>query len=300
MTLKARKPETIEKRPKLFVFGEAGSTKTRTALQFPNNYHFDCERGADNYADLYKASNSVRMQTTDYDEIIDQLKALATEKHNFQTVTIDPITTVESDLIMRSEDSIAASLQQRGSSAADAQAAARGDMRVWRDRDRCLKRLGNLLLNLDMNVIVIAHSKIEYGDQMKKLGTTYDGWKRWVYLFDLALEVQRRGANTVAVVRKSRLEKFPDGEVFDFSYNAIRDRFGASVEREVKPVVLATAEQVVELKQLLEIVKMPDDTVDKWLAKAGVDALGDMTAETIGKCIAFVQAKLPKEKTVEV
>ena len=293
--LKARKPETIEKRPKLFVFGEAGSTKTRTALQFPNNYHFDCERGADNYADLYKASNSVRMQTTDYDEIVDQLKALATEKHNFQTVTIDPITTIESDLIMRSEDSIAAALQQRGSSAADAQAGARGDMRVWRDRDRCLKRLGNLLLNLDMNVIVIAHSKIEYGDQMKKLGTTYDGWKRWIYMFDLALEIQRRGAKTVAVVRKSRLEKFPDGEVFDFSYSAIRDRFGASVEREVKPVVLATAEQVTELQRLIDVVKLPEGTTDKWLVAGGVDCFEDMEGDKVAKCIEAVKAKLPKE-----
>ncbi len=295
MALKAKKPEIMDKRAKILLFGTAGSGKTRAALQFHRNYHFDCERGADNYADLYAGSNSVRLQTTDYDEVIDQIKSLTTEKHDYQTVTIDPITTLESDLIMRSEDSIAASLRNFGKNAIDAAESAKGDMRIWRDRDRCLKRLGNLLLNLDMNVIVIAHGKIEYGENMKKIGTTYDAWKRWIYMFDLALEVERRGLRTVAIVRKTRLEKFPDGDVFEFSYNAIRDRFGDAMERIVTPVVLASSEQIEELKHLLDIVKMPDDTVDKWLAKANVEALEDMTADTISKCISFIKAKLPKE-----
>lgn len=291
--LKAKKPEVIEKRPKLFFFGAAGVGKTRAALQFGRNYHIDCERGADNYADLYAASNSVRLQTTDYDEVIEQLKSLATERHDFQTVTIDPITVLETDLNMRSEDAIAAEFRAKDKSATEAAQLAVGDMRIWRNRDRSLRRLGNLLLALDMNVIVTAHSKIEYGEKMTKLGTTYDGWKRWIYLFDLALEIERRGTKTVAIVRKTRLEKFPDGEVFDFSYNVIRDRFGASVEREVKPVVLATKEQVAELNGLLEVVRLPEGTADKWLTKAGVDCFDDMNADVIGKCIAYVKGLLP-------
>lgn len=292
MALKGKSPENLDKRFKVFLYGAAGSGKTRAALQFGRNYHIDCERGADNYVDLYKASNSVRFQTTDSDEVIEQIKLLASEKHDYQTVTIDPITVVENDLILRSEDAIAKAFREGGKSEADAAANAKGDMRVWRDRDRVLRRLGNLLLNLDMNVILIAHGKTEYGDAMKRLGTTFDAWKRWIYMFDLALEIERRGARTVAMVRKTRMKQFPDGEAFDFSYNAIRDRLGAAMEREVAKIELASPEQVAEINRLLAVVKLPDGTVDKWMVAATCDCFEDMPADKVAKCIQHVQKLL--------
>jgi hypothetical protein len=48
-------------------------------------------------------------------------------------------------------------------------------------------------------------------------------------------------------------------------------------------VALASNEQVRELKELLNIVRLPEGLVDKWLSKAQVETWEDMPAETIGK-----------------
>jgi len=43
--LRARKPEAVVKRLKMFMFGPAGVGKTTAAIQFPNSYIIDAERG---------------------------------------------------------------------------------------------------------------------------------------------------------------------------------------------------------------------------------------------------------------
>ena len=58
MALRARKPEAVQKRLKLFMFGPAGVGKTTAAIQFPNSYIIDCERGTENY-DKLKARASL-------------------------------------------------------------------------------------------------------------------------------------------------------------------------------------------------------------------------------------------------
>ena len=222
----------------------------------------------------------MRLQTTDVDEVVEELRMLATTKHDYKTVCIDPITMMEADLILKAEDQYSV-----------------GDMRIWRDRDRTLKRLVNLLYSLDMNVIVTAHGKIEYGDNMKRLGTTYDGWKRWMFVFDLAIELYRQGMKPHALVRKTRLKEFPEGEDFEFSYAALRDRFGKDVvEKTAEPVTLASAEDVVKISRLLESIVVPKGTVEKWKTKAGVEDFADMTAEVIGKCIDHLEKKGRGEK----
>ena len=50
MALRAKAPEVKEKRLKLFVYGPAGVGKTVAALQFPNSYLIDTEKGSDFYA----------------------------------------------------------------------------------------------------------------------------------------------------------------------------------------------------------------------------------------------------------
>src|SRR3954469_9325589 len=103
MALRARKPEAVTKRLKLFMFGPAGVGKTTAAIQFPNSYVIDTERGSENYADTITASGSVLFQTTDMGEVIAEVKGLLTEKHDFRTLVIDPITTAYNDLLDKSE-----------------------------------------------------------------------------------------------------------------------------------------------------------------------------------------------------
>ena len=90
--LRARKPEVVTKRLKLFMFGPAGVGKTTAAIQFPNSYIIDAERGTENYDKLITASGSSVFQTTDVNEVVQEVKALLTEKHDFRTLVIDPIT----------------------------------------------------------------------------------------------------------------------------------------------------------------------------------------------------------------
>ena len=157
-----------------------------------------------------------------------------------------------------------------------------------------MKRLANLIMNLDMNVIVTAHAKAEYGENLRKLGYTFDGWKQLDYWFDLVVELGKKGKKRMARVAKTRIETFPDEDVFEWSYDAIKKRYDASIlEREAQQVALATPDQVKELKELLHVVRLPEGLVDKWFAKAGVDLWEDMPAEVVQKCIEYVKGRLP-------
>src|ERR1700759_3039941 len=103
MALRARSPEAVTKRLKLFMFSPAGVGKTTAAIQFPNSYIIDCEKGTENYDKLINASGSAVFQTTDIQEVIAEIKALLTEKHAYRTLVIDPITTVFNDLLDKCE-----------------------------------------------------------------------------------------------------------------------------------------------------------------------------------------------------
>jgi hypothetical protein len=283
--LRARKPEAVTKRLKLFMFGPAGVGKTTAAIQFPNSYIIDCEKGAENYDKLISASNSVLFQTTDINEVILEVKSLLTEKHDFRTLVIDPITTIYNDLLEKCE-------QQVGSDWGRHYAAA----------NKTMKRLANLIMALDMNVVITAHAKKEYGQNLQIVGQTFDGWKQLDYWFDLVVELDKAkksgkrntDAGRFARVAKTRLEEFPDGEMFEWSYDAIKKRYDYNqLEREANVVRLATPDQVGEIHSLLSIVRLPEGTVEKWFAKAGVDTWEDMPYDVLQKCIDFVKNRFP-------
>ena len=63
---------------------------------------------------------------------------------------------------------------------------------------------------------------------------------------------------------------------------------------------MATKEQVSCIKKLIETVKVEDETVTKWMTKADVDSWEEMTAETIQKCIDFLQKKVSDVTKIEM
>jgi hypothetical protein len=275
--LRARKPEAVTKRLKMFMFGPAGVGKTTAAIQFPNSYIIDCERGSENYDQLISESGSSVFQTTDANEMIQEVKSLLTEPHDFRTLIIDPITTVFNDLLDKCETQVGSEFGRHYGAA-----------------NKTMKRLANLIMSLDMNVIVTAHAKAEYGDNLKKLGYTFDGWKQLDYWFDLVIELSKSGKKRMARVAKTRIATFPDEDRFEWSYDAVRERYDASIlERTAQHVALATPEQVREFKELLTVVRLPEGLVDKWLSKAQVDTFDDMPAETLAKCTEYVRSRLP-------
>lgn len=275
--LRAKKPEAVEKRLKLFMYGPAGVGKTTAAIQFPNSYIIDCERGTENYDKLIAGSGSAVFQTTDIHEVVSEVKSLLTEKHDFRTLVIDPITPVYNDLLEKSELKVGADFG-----------------RHYAEANKLMKRLANLVMALDMNVVITAHAKKEYGQNLSVLGQTFDGWRQLDYWFDLVVELQKKGKKRMARVSKTRLEQFPDEDVFEWSYDAIKKRYDVNLlEKQAQAITLATHKQVEEIKELLSIVRLPEGTTDKWLAKAGVDAFEDMPAEQIAKCIDYVKNRFP-------
>jgi len=274
--LRARTPEAVIKRLKLFMFGPAGVGKTTAAIQFPNSYVIDCEKGAENYDELITTSGSAVFQTTDMHEVIAEVKSLLTEQHDYRTLVIDPITTVYNDLLEKCELKVGTDFG-----------------RHYGEANKIMKRLANLIMALDMNVVVTAHSKKEYGDNLKVLGHTFDGWRQLDYWFDLVIELGKKGKKRFAKVTKTRVDSFPDEDIFEWSYDAVKKRYDiAMLEKPATAVALATPEQVRQIKELLNIVRLPEGTTDKWFAKAGVDVWEDMNTDTIQKCIEFVKGRL--------
>jgi hypothetical protein len=162
-----------------------------------------------------------------------------------------------------------------------------------------MKRLANLIMALDMNVVVTAHAKTEYGENLRKLGYTFDGWRQLDYWFDLVVELGKKGKKRFAKVVKTRVDNFPDDEVFEWSYDAVKKRCDVAVlEKPANAVQLAPAEQVRQIKDLLSVVRLPEGTVDKWFAKAGVDLWEDMPSDVVQKCIEYVKNRLPSSANV--
>jgi 5'(3')-deoxyribonucleotidase len=215
MALRGQKPSVIPKRLKALFYGSAGAGKTTCAISFPGCYLIDTEKGATNaqYVKLLEQNGGVVFQTSDFDDMVKEVKSLLSERHDYRTLVIDPITTVYDDLVTKAEVKVGSEFGRHYSEA----------KKQW-------KRLGNLLLRLDMNVIITCHQKNLYGEAaMKVIGNTYDGPKGLDYLFDLVFEVGKKGKDRVGTVRKTRHEGFPEGEVFPFSYAEVAKRYGAKV-----------------------------------------------------------------------
>lgn len=287
MALKAKKPEAVAKRLKLFLYGKAGVGKTTAAVQLPSPYIIDTERGTEQsgYVKLINESKGAVLQTQSADDLIEELKSLLTEAHDFRTLVIDPITNIEDNIVSNASAKYESDKKEGG------------DMRVWRERDKILRRMYSLILSLDMNVVVTAHGKIQYGDNFVKLGTTFEGWKKHDYIFDLVLELTKEGKKRFGTVIKSRLEAFPDGDKFEWSYAELSKRVGSDIfERKATAVILASAEQVAEINRLLAIVKTDEDWSAKIFTKAGVECWQDLPADKIAKCIDSLNKRLTNGK----
>lgn len=281
MALRAKKPELIQKRLKALFYGGAGVGKTTASISFPKVYLIDTERGAENsqYTDILQKAGGVVFQTSDFEELMQEVRSLLTEKHEYKTLVIDPLTTLYNDLLDKSAI-------KNGTEFG----------RHYSEANKQIKHLLNLLLRLDMNVIITAHQKHEYGQNMSIVGSTYDCYKKLDYLFDLVFEIQKRGKERIGLIKKSRIEAFPDTEQFPFSYDEIATRYGREIlERDAVAEVLATPEQILEVYRLLDLFKIPTETYQKWLDKVNAESFEEMSEDNIKKIIIRLQAKVKGE-----
>jgi len=278
MPLRGKKPTTIEKRLKALFYGSAGVGKTFAAIQFPRPYLIDTERGAENdqYVKILNEGGGAIFQTTCFDELINEVTALLTEKHEFKTLIIDPLTTLYNDLLDTSAKKVGTEFG-----------------RHYGEANKSMKHLLNLLTRLDMNVIITSHAKNEYGDDMKVIGQTFDCYKKLDYLFDLVFRIEKRDLERFGFIQKTRIPEFEEGQYFPFSYEEIAKRYGKEVlERDAKPQELATKEQINEVTRLVELLNVPQEVVSKWLTKAKSESFEEMPKETMQTCITWLKDKI--------
>lgn len=294
--LKAVDPKAAAvSKPKILIFGRYGVGKTWAALDFPSVYYIDTEGGADlsHYTDKLKASGGMyfgpEQGSQDFATVIEQIEALATEKHQFKTVVIDSVSKIFNDEITQEYES----LQKQGRDMSKTFGAEK------KPAVNMVRRLIRWIDRIDMNVILIAHEKAEWVND-KQVGMTFDCHEKLGYELHLCLNIEKQGNSRKARVKKSRLKQFADASTFDWSYEDFARIYGKDViEGEVKQVELASQEQLDELDHLLKTIKLPDGTVEKWLKAASVDTFAEMDKGKVAACIESMKKKVTEKPTKE-
>jgi len=277
-------PKSAEpSRPKITIFGKPGVGKTWGALDFPAVYYIDTEAGADlpQYTDKLKKSGGVyfgrEQGSQDFATVIEQIKALATETHPYKTLVIDSLSKLYNLEINKESER----LGEKDAFGASKKPAIRMSSTLIRWLDK-----------LDMNVILVCHEKPEWS-KGEQIGFVPDAHEKLEYELHLCLRIVKEGESRKAYVKKSRLLEFADGSRFDWSYEEFAKKYGRkSMEAAAKQLVLATPEDLAELNRLLEIVRLPEGEIDKWLKKANVETLAEMDQDKIKACINSLNTKV--------
>jgi len=286
--LKAVDPKQAEpSKPKILIYGKPGVGKTWASLDFPSVYYIDTEGGADlqHYTDKLKASGGMYLGpeqgSLDFETVIGQIQALATEEHGFKTLVIDSISKLYNTAISDEAERLGDK---------DAFGASKNPAIAH------MRRLVSWLTRIDMNVVLIAHEKPEWGvdakGQRAEIGNTFDAWDKLEYELHLCLNIIKAGPSRNAKIRKSRLIGFPDGETFKWSYKEFADKYGKDIiEKEGKQIILATPDQIKKIKNLVNVVKLPEGQLDKWLTSAGAEKLEEVEQGAAQKIIDHINNK---------
>lgn len=279
MALKGVKPEAIKTtKPKFMLSGKPGTGKSMFALNFPSPYYIDTEGGATRkqYVDKLIASGGVYLGPSDgsqdFREVINQIKELATTPHSYKTLVIDSFSKIYNLECAAAEERVGSDF---GKDKREANKPARQMMR-WLER-------------LDMAVVLVCHQKDKWSRRDNQLileGSTFDGFPKLDYELDLWLETKLAGNKRYATVVKSRIDGFPVTTDISLDYPTFSKLYGeATMEAPVKPIVLASPEQVAEIARIVELLKIPEDESDKWLTKFQAVEWEDLSRENATKLL---------------
>jgi hypothetical protein len=266
--LRGQPAVNIRKRVKAFFYGDAGTGKTTCAINFPKPYYIDTERGSEHsqYIETLKTNGGVVFQTRDYDDLYKEVRALASERHPFETIVIDPITPIYNNLVD-----------------AYGQKVGTAHGRHYGEANKAFERLIDLLLRVDMNVIITAHGKKEYGSDLAVHSTTFDGYKKLSYIFDLVIESKTIGKNYIGVVKKSRISTIPTNEEVAFNYKAISELYGKDIlNGEAIPLISVVEDPESYKDELLKIITPTDlNTVLLYYKLQSINDLDEKTSKKV-------------------
>lgn len=284
MALRGIQPELVKKRLKTLMYGVAGAGKTMAAISFPRPYLIDTEKGYEHeqYLEKIKQNGGSVFHTIDFDEVLTEVKALATEKHSYKTLIIDPLTVIYNNLIEKCASARVSHKNPDGMAHGGHYIAA----------DRKMKQLLSLLIKVDMNVIITCHSKNLYGDNMTLLGQTFDGYKKLDYLFDLVFEINKKGKIRESIIKKTRIEAFQESDRFPFSYDEIATRYGREILEKDCQELLATPHQISQIENYIKLMNIKPEIIEKWLNKGDANSWDEMDRKHMDSIIEYLKSKL--------
>lgn len=288
MVLKAKKPELIKpSKPKFILSGKSGVGKTWLMLDFKKPFVIDSEGGATEpqYVKKMLEVGAGYMGkdegSQDFETVISQVKELATTKHDYQTLVLDSFTKVYNIKAAIAEEKVGNAYQ---ADKKEAQKSVR-QLQLWMDR-------------LDMVICLVCHSKSKWENGQPTGTTTFDGWDKLEYDLNLWVELVQTGKRRDIVVRKSRLEGFILGNSYPADYDTFAKLYGREIiEKIPEQIVLATPEQIAEVKGLIATFNVPEDDQKKALKKRDVETYEELSNTQITEMIAGLTSKLPKGAT---
>lgn len=289
-----RPAKAHSKRAKIFFWGDSGSGKTTTALQFPGVAVLDMEGGTDHYATDFTFDV---LSATTADEVMAAVDWLLTHRHPYRTLVLDPITVYWDALQYKWSDIF---LKRNKGSKGFKHEFYDLQPRDWMVLKSEFKELIRKLIRLDMNVIVTARQKALYADSgfMKKIGETFDGEKSLPYLFDTIVRLQRdEKGRFLGQCLKDRANKLPKGE-FEVSYALFERCFGReTLDRESAPVVMVSDDQKTSIHEAIAALNLDSAKVTKRLASYGAATVDDLTEEAATEILSKLEAARRPQST---
>lgn len=277
-----KKPELIKRgKPKFILSGKSGVGKTFFMLDFPKPFIIDCEGGAiePQYVEKMKEVGAEYFGkeegSQDFKTVINELKWLATNKHDRQTLIIDSFSKLYNLTAAIAEETVG------NVYAADKKAAQKPtrQLQVWMDR-------------LDMTIALVCHSKPKWENGQPTGTTTFDGWDKLEYDLNLWIELVQTGKRRDIVVRKSRIEGFILGNSYPADYETFAKLYGSEIiNKPSEQITLATADQVAEARSLVSFRNISEEDQKKALKKYDVEEWQELSSEEIKSIIEKLKEK---------
>lgn len=298
-----QKAHTIEKRLKLFLWGDSGVFKTTVALQFPKPVVIDMEGGTDLYGETFDFGV---LKATTADQVLEAVEWLLTNRHEYRSLVIDPITIYWDALQKKWSDIF---LRRNKGSKGHRFEFYDLQPKDWMTIKAEFKEFIRKLISLDMNVIVTARQKPQYkeGSFMVAMGDTFDGEKSLPYLFDtiVHLFIDESGKHMGRCL-KDRSHKLPK-EAFQLPDDPLEGRYKVfegffgkqALSRKAKPVELVTDELRSKIISHIETLGMSPDHVERRLSAYGAETIDDLTLQDAQTILKKLEAAIASKQTTQ-